>query len=178
MQVPSSGCLLYSIPRIFMITHNNRPLLSSKNPHFHNEAWCTTFLVKMSFICMRMKNDFHIRGWAPTLVLKQRPGGTRKWPIYYAGFFFWPDISVMRGMLKMNLSPHYRSDKATLLALKLSVNHQIGLLYNWIGKVASLSNSCVRIVSSSVQDGPILLTYHSLHFLYYPCDHCNKFFID
>ena len=30
---------------------------------------------------MRMKNDFHIKGWAPTLVLKQRPGGTRKWPI-------------------------------------------------------------------------------------------------
>ena len=84
----------------------------------------------------------------------------------------------MRGMLKMNLSPHYRSDKATLLALKLSVNHQIGLLYNWIGKGASLSNSCVRIVSSSVQDGPILLTNHFLHFLHYPCDHCNKFFID
>ena len=35
----------------------------------------------MSFICMRMKNDFHIKGWAPNLVLKQRPGGTRKWPI-------------------------------------------------------------------------------------------------
>ena len=28
-----------------------------------------------------MKNDFHIKGWAPTLVLKQRPGGTRKWSI-------------------------------------------------------------------------------------------------
>ena len=59
----------------------NRLLPSSKNPHFQNEARCTTFLVKMSFICMRMKNDFHIKGWAPTLVLKQRPGGTRKWPI-------------------------------------------------------------------------------------------------
>ena len=60
---------------------NNRPLPSSTNPHFQNEARCTTFLVKMSFICMRMKNDFHIKGWAPTLVLKQRPGGTLKWPI-------------------------------------------------------------------------------------------------
>ena len=54
---------------------------SSKNPHFQNEARCKTFLVKISFICMRMKNDFHIKGWAPTLVLKQRPRGTRKWPI-------------------------------------------------------------------------------------------------
>ena len=35
----------------------------------------------MSFICTRMKNDFHIKGWAPALVLKQRPGETRKWPI-------------------------------------------------------------------------------------------------
>ena len=35
----------------------------------------------MSFICTRMKNDFLVKGWAPTLVLKQRPGGTRKWPI-------------------------------------------------------------------------------------------------
>ena len=35
--------------------NNNRPLLSSKNPHFQNEATCTTVLVKMSFICMRMK---------------------------------------------------------------------------------------------------------------------------
>ena len=39
------------------------------------------FLWKWVFICMRMKNDFHIKGSAPTLVLKQRPGGTQKWPI-------------------------------------------------------------------------------------------------
>ena len=59
----------------------NRPLPSSKNPHFQNEARCTTFLVKMSFICMRMKNHFHIKGWTLNLVLIQRLGGTRKWPI-------------------------------------------------------------------------------------------------
>ena len=35
----------------------------------------------MSFICMRLKDDFHIKGWALNLVLKQRPAGTRKWPI-------------------------------------------------------------------------------------------------
>ena len=37
-------------------------LPSSKNPHFQNEAKCTTFRVKMSFTCMRMKNHFHIKG--------------------------------------------------------------------------------------------------------------------
>ena len=60
---------------------HNRPLSSSKNPHFQNEARCTTFLVKMSFTCMRMKNHFHIKGWTLNLVLIQRLGGTRKWPI-------------------------------------------------------------------------------------------------
>ena len=31
----------------------------------------------MNFICMRMKIHFHIKGWAPTLVLKQRRGELR-----------------------------------------------------------------------------------------------------
>ena len=40
----------------------NKPLASSKNPHFQNETKCTTFLVKMTFICTRMKNRFRIKG--------------------------------------------------------------------------------------------------------------------
>ena len=40
----------------------NRSLPSSKNPHFQNEGRCTTSLVKMIFFCMRIKNDFHIKG--------------------------------------------------------------------------------------------------------------------
>ena len=40
----------------------NRPDPSYKNPHFQNDARCTTFLVKMSFIRILMKNDFHIKG--------------------------------------------------------------------------------------------------------------------
>ena len=40
----------------------NRPFLSSQNPHFQKEAKCTTFLMKMSFICVRMKSHFHIKG--------------------------------------------------------------------------------------------------------------------
>ena len=41
---------------------SKRPLPSSINPHFQKEAKSTTLLVKMSFICMRMKNHFHIKG--------------------------------------------------------------------------------------------------------------------
>ena len=61
---------------------NNKPLPSSKNPHFQNEAKFTAFLVKMSFICMRMKNHFHIKGCALNLVLIPRPEVTRTWPIH------------------------------------------------------------------------------------------------
>ena len=57
---------------------------------------CTTFLVKRSFICMRMKNDFHIKGWAPTLVLKQIARGnlemaylTRQKGFIFLLFYAW-----------------------------------------------------------------------------------------
>ena len=59
---------------VFLVK-NSRPLPSSKNPHFQNEAKCAAFLVKMNFICMKMKNQFHIKGWALNLVFIQRPRG-------------------------------------------------------------------------------------------------------
>ena len=59
----------------------SKPLPGSKNSHFQNEAKCATSFVKLSFICMRMKNRFHVKEWALHLVLIQRPGGTRKWPV-------------------------------------------------------------------------------------------------
>ena len=64
-------------------TGKNRPLSRSKNPLFRNEAKCTTFLVEMSFICVRMTNHFHIQDWALHFVLIQKPGGTRKWPMKF-----------------------------------------------------------------------------------------------
>ena len=42
-------------PFKYTLTLPNRPLPNSEDPHFQNEARCTTFLVKMSFICMRVK---------------------------------------------------------------------------------------------------------------------------
>ena len=41
------------------------------------------------WVLVRMKNDFHIKGWALNLVLKQRPRGTRKWPLcHHSGIRF------------------------------------------------------------------------------------------
>ena len=52
--------------------------------HFQNEAKCKTFLVKMSLICVRIKNyDFHINGSSLSLALKQRLWETRKRPMAY-----------------------------------------------------------------------------------------------
>ena len=66
----------------YKIWQRNRPLSSSKNPHFQNEARCTTLSCANEFYLQENENDdFHIKGWASTLILKQRPGRTRKWPI-------------------------------------------------------------------------------------------------
>ena len=58
-----------------------RPFPSSKKSHFQNEAKCETFVVKMSFICIIIKNHFRINGFALSQALKVRFFGTRKWPI-------------------------------------------------------------------------------------------------
>ena len=36
----------------------NRPFPGSKNPHFQTEAKCKTFLMILSFICIRIKKTF------------------------------------------------------------------------------------------------------------------------
>ena len=69
-----------------MITNNNyinRSFPSSKKSHFQNEAKCETFVVKMGFICLTIKNHFHINGFTLILALKVRFFGTRKWPIQF-----------------------------------------------------------------------------------------------
>ena len=55
----SNDGLCKQIKKIFWFWKwKKRPFPSSKNPHFQNEAKCETFLVKMSFIRMRIKNVF------------------------------------------------------------------------------------------------------------------------
>ena len=55
-----------------------RPLTSSENSNFQNEAKCKTFLSKMSFICMAIENYFRINIFVLSLTSKQTPGVTRK----------------------------------------------------------------------------------------------------
>ena len=41
--------------------------------------------MKMSFICMKTKNQSHINGFAISLPLKQRLRAKRRWPILLVG---------------------------------------------------------------------------------------------
>ena len=69
-----------------------------KNSHFQNEAMYKAFVVKMSFICMRMKNHFHINGLVLSLASKKRLWAARKWPM------------VSRYENSINLSPFIYQD--------------------------------------------------------------------
>ena len=69
----------------------NRPLSSSRNPHFQNKPKSTTFLVKMRFISTTMKNHFRIKGQALNLVLILRLGGTRN------GLFIFQSLAGFKG---------------------------------------------------------------------------------
>ena len=79
--------------RIWLFYQKNRPSPSSNNLILTlkaSEAKWKTFLVKMSFICTKVRNHFinspHINGFALSPPLKQRLWATRKWPIW------WPRI--------------------------------------------------------------------------------------
>ena len=62
----------------------NMPFLCSKNPHFRNEVKSKTFLVILSFICIRKIKRFHINGFTHSLALKQRLCATRIWSINFS----------------------------------------------------------------------------------------------
>ena len=69
---------LSSVSKVAVVGGSNCSPTSSKNSHFQNEAKCKTLLMKMRFICMRLKNRFHINGFALSLALKQRLEATAK----------------------------------------------------------------------------------------------------
>ena len=70
----------HNIP--IFLSPTNWSLPSSKNPHFQNETMCTTFHVKMRFICMRMKIISISKAEHLTSFWYGGLGGTRKWPIH------------------------------------------------------------------------------------------------
>ena len=58
----------------------NRPFSSSPGPLFQNEGRCSAFDMEIIFHSHANKTHFHKKGCAPSLILKARVFGTRKWP--------------------------------------------------------------------------------------------------
>ena len=63
----------------------NRPFPSSPGPLFQNEGSFSAFDMEMIFHSHANITHFHKKGCAPSLILKVRVLGTRKWPV---GQFF------------------------------------------------------------------------------------------
>ena len=85
----------------------NRPFPSFPGPLHQNEVRCSTFDMEMIFHSHANKTHFQKKSWAPKLVLIQRPGGTRKWPIHFT--------SCLRQSLERNFLKD--PSRASLLAL-------------------------------------------------------------
>ena len=58
-----------------------RPYPSSPGPLFQNDGRCSAFDIEIIFHSHANKTHFHKKGCAPSLILKGRVFGTRKWPI-------------------------------------------------------------------------------------------------
>ena len=61
---------------------HNRPFPSFPGPLFQNEVKCSAFDMEIIFHPRVNKTHFHKKDCAPSLILKVRVFGTRKWPIY------------------------------------------------------------------------------------------------
>ena len=59
---------------------------SSPGPLFQNEGRCSAIDMEIIFHSHANKTHFHKKGCAPSLILKVRVFGTRKWPIRNRAF--------------------------------------------------------------------------------------------
>ena len=59
-----------------------RPFPSFPGPLLQNKGTCSAFDIEIIFQSHANKTNFHKKGCAPSLILKMRVFGTRKWPTY------------------------------------------------------------------------------------------------
>ena len=60
----------------------NRPFPSCFEPHYEStKAKCKTFHMKISFVCIGMKTNFHNKNFALSLAFVMRFKATQKWSI-------------------------------------------------------------------------------------------------
>ena len=65
--------------------YKNSPVPSCCGPHYESEAKCKALHIKITFVYMSMKTNFHNKKFALSLAFIMRFKATQKWPI--ANFF-------------------------------------------------------------------------------------------
>ena len=90
----------------------NRPFPSYPGPLFQNEGRCSAFDMEIIFHSHTNETHFHNKSCAPSLILKVRVFGTRKWPIrlfcrecYYKGIIFGYENGVMWCVITLHVLP-------------------------------------------------------------------------
>ena len=109
---------------------HNRPFRSSLGPVFQNEGKCSAFDMKIIFHSHANKTHFHEKGCAPSLILKVRGFGTRKWPIVLSvdignQFLCWHFVLLSRKLLHWNI-------------------HTLISLLHWLSSIFYLKKCCWR----------------------------------
>ena len=75
------------------LTKTSGPLLSSRISHVQNESQCKIFLVKISFICRRTTNNFHMTSHLASLWNRGLDNSEMAhWPIYAQGSEDWVGV--------------------------------------------------------------------------------------
>ena len=80
-QVNFKMTLLPDTYSVVLQVNINRPFPSSHGPLFQNEGRCSAFDMEIIFHSHASKTHLHKKGCAPSLILKVRVFGTRKWPV-------------------------------------------------------------------------------------------------
>ena len=104
----------------------NKPFPSSPGPLFQNESGCSAFDLEMIFHTHANKTHFHKKGCAPSLILKVRVFGARKWPIRQPVNFQPAQNKVFITMKIVSLLKHHVKAATALKQGKLSLNRDEG----------------------------------------------------
>ena len=99
-----------------MQQHINRPFPSSPGPLFQNEGRCSAFDMEIIFHSHPNKTHFHKKGCAPSLILKARVFGIRKWPVAIPHQYKCKELSFPLFSALLDVHPKYDALHGSLVS--------------------------------------------------------------
>ena len=109
--------------RIATLLFNNRPFPSPPGPLCQNEGRCSAFDMEIIFHSHANKTHFHKKGCAPSLILKVRVFGTRKWPIINVNSDVFGKTRRKKSLITVGFSETISSLSDQIFKLYCSGNH-------------------------------------------------------